>query len=331
MNIYINDIFFDKHSQYLEYIENQGTQGITSLILLRMNDYIRPEEVLLFSNLRDLNISGNYIGNMDLSNMSTNLTNLISYNNKLTELIFPENNRLSILFLTNNLLTNLNYKNLKSLERLCLSENNIKNIDKSISCLENLNGLFLFENKITDITPLENLTNLTTLWIGKNFITSIPDTFFEKVSKLQELCISNNCISLIPDSLTRCTELTFLNIKNNQITNLPKDIGNLRKLKIFEFNNNYIETYPNSFCYLDLEYTNYDIEKIKTELMQTILRNFKKSYYIGKFGKNLERFYIKNIKNKSLYFDLMHVLFSPDYNFYYRFLDKDAMTLFIKN
>lgn len=331
MSIYVNNDILENHAQYLEYIENRGINGITSLILMRSNDYIGLNDVLHFTNLRDLTISSNDIYNLDLSIIPENLTNLILYNNKLIDILLPEINSLIILFLTNNLLSKLNYQNLRSLEILCISQNNIKDIDESISCLQNLNTLYMFENKITNISPLENLTNLTNLSIGKNFISSIPYNFFCKVSKLKELNISNNCISTIPDNITNCTDLNYLCIKNNQISHLPKDIGNLRKLKIFEFDNNYIETYPNSFCYLDLEYPNYYIRKIKDELTNNILKNFKNSYYRAKFGKRLDMLYVKNVKNKNLYFEIMHVLYCPDYNFYLRFLDKDVISYFKQN
>jgi hypothetical protein len=42
----------------------------------------------------------------------------------------------------------------------------------------------------------------------------------------------------------------------------------------------------------------------------------------------LERYYIKNIRNKNINKELIEIIYSPDYNFYKRFLNPNIQKLF---
>ena len=43
------------------------------------------------------------------------------------------------------------------------------------------------------------------------------------------LVTSGNCLTALPDSITRLSELQFLSVNSNQLAELPDDIGRLEK------------------------------------------------------------------------------------------------------
>jgi hypothetical protein len=63
------------------------------------------------------------------------------------------------------------------------------------------------------------------------------------------------------------------------------------------------------------------LSKIEQNL---IIYKFKETYYKIKYGKKLERFYIKNIKNKNVNTEL---LYSPKFKFYKNFLHPITLQL----
>src|SRR4028118_418873 len=93
----------------------------------------------------------------------------------------------------------------------------------SLGSLTNLTTLNLNSNQITDISSLGSLTNLTTLNLDNNQISDI--SFLGSLTNLTTLNLDNNQISDI-SFLGSLTNLTTLNLCSNQIT----DISALRKL-----------------------------------------------------------------------------------------------------
>ncbi len=108
------------------------------------------------------------------------------------------------------------------LKELKLYNNNISDITP-LEKLVNLTMLNLGGNKISDITPLEKLVNLTVLNLWSNQISDI--TPLEKLVNLTELNLSFNQISDITP-LEKLVNLTELNLSWNQI----EDITPLEKL-----------------------------------------------------------------------------------------------------
>lgn len=101
---------------------------------------------------------------------------------------------------------------------------------------QNVTWLSLWENQITDISPLRRLTNLTYLDLDTNQITDVSP--ISGLINLTKLCLGNNQITDI-SPLNRLTNLTELQLNNNQIRNISDldKLTNLTKLYLFD---NYI-------------------------------------------------------------------------------------------
>lgn len=106
------------------------------------------------------------------------------------------------------------------------------------------------------IDGLDYLENITTLYAGKNEITSV-DLHFQK--NLHTLDLSNNQLTTI--DLSGCQDITTLNLSNNQLTS----VDNLPKAAItVNISNNQLETLSASYM-MSLENLNVSNNKL-TEL-----------------------------------------------------------------
>jgi internalin A len=92
--------------------------------------------------------------------------------------------------------------------------------------LSSLRGLGFINDQISDIKPLESLTNLTYLDLGDNQISDIKP--LQSLINLTELSLHNNKISDIKP-LQSLTSLTYLNLNNNRISDI-KPLESLTKL-----------------------------------------------------------------------------------------------------
>jgi Leucine-rich repeat (LRR) protein len=181
--------------------------------------------------------------------------------------------------------------------------------------------------------------------ISKNSIYEIPS--LSDSSYLRYLNCSKNNINnlpILPDSLI---ELKCGTNKLEKLENLPEELKMLdfelnnikhvkkfpRKLKELNCSHNPIEylTLPNNLRYLNCEFNNLKEIPLITDKLKKLecignkaitfqdknawltISKFKRSYYINKFGKKLENYYMKNIRNKQINLEL---LYSPDLDFY---------------
>ncbi len=122
---------------------------------------------------------------------------------------------------------------LSSIKELDLKQNKISDI-KPLQSLTQLTTLNLGGNQISDIKPLESLTNLTWLYLGFNQISDI--TPLPSLTKLNWLYLNNNKISDIKP-LQSLTKVTELNLSNNQISDI-KSLKSLTKLTALFLNGN---------------------------------------------------------------------------------------------
>src|SRR4028118_1639817 len=102
----------------------------------------------------------------------------------------------------------------------------------SLGSLTNLTTLNLNSNQITDISSLGSLTNLTTLNLNNNQISDI--SFLGSLTNLTTLNLTNNQISDI-SFLGSLTNLTTLNLNNNQISDISF-LGSLTNLTTLYLN-----------------------------------------------------------------------------------------------
>ena len=121
-------------------------------------------------------------------------------------------------------------KNLKNLELLRLSHNNIEDIS-ILKELSNLKHLYLSHNKIKDISPLKTLKNLESLDISKNNVEN-PD-IIKNFKNLRLLALRDSNISNL-DFLKELTSLESLTAGENKISDIStlKNLTNLKELYI---------------------------------------------------------------------------------------------------
>ena len=108
-------------------------------------------------------------------------------------------------------------KNLIDLNGLYLGNNQLSNIS-SLKDSTNLTELLLSDNQINDVSNLKYLTNLTKLYLAKNQISNI--LAIEHLKNLEVLSLWQNQVSDI-SPLKNLTKLTTLALRNNPLRNLP--------------------------------------------------------------------------------------------------------------
>ena len=86
---------------------------------------------------------------------------------------------------------------LKLLEFLDLTSNSIKSLDKNIAKLQNsLRSLLLYDNMIEDVTNIQDLKLLDSIFIGKNKIKCLPLS----ITNIKTLDWKNRYLTLILDN-----------------------------------------------------------------------------------------------------------------------------------
>jgi len=147
----------------------------------------------------------------------------------LEELDIPEPERLAIYPLE------IYPSDLKEIEELEVYGQGITDLTGLEQCT-NLDTLRLKDNQISDISTLANLIGLTDLSIGGNQISSVPP--LPNLDSLTELNLSNNQISDI-SSLANLTGLTELYLGSNNISDISS-LANLPELRYLYLEHNQI-------------------------------------------------------------------------------------------
>jgi Leucine-rich repeat (LRR) protein len=261
--------------QYLNNLDDD----IQILVIARQNLTELPD-LRRFNKLKELDIVNNNItGILDItSNVTDNLMRLSCFNNQITEI-----------------------KNLPSkLERLDCSQNLLSKLDNLPSDLKYLNISF------NNFSILPNLPNtLKTLHCHNNQLKNISSL----PNELHNFTCFNNQIEEIyslPDSLD------FIYCGNN----LLKDLPNIPdKLSLLNFDNNQIKRLsmninPNLTIYCENNPILFD------NINECIQFNkFRKTYYVHKYGRRLEKYFLNFIKKRKMDFH-NELLYSPDLPFY---------------
>ena len=225
-----------------------------------------PKEILKCRKLKKLGLSSNSISNFKTLCQIKTLEALYLYNNQILEvpknicnlenlkdLYLSENyisclpeeisrcKKLINLCLSSNLITNIDIIcNIKSLEVLFICNNRIKEIPDNISNLENLHYLNMSKNNISNISnKLKKCKKLKKLCLSFNLITKIE--FICKIKFLENIFLSNNQISEIPNNIYNLENLAYLNLSGNKIVILPKEFVKCTKLKKLCLSNNSIK------------------------------------------------------------------------------------------
>ena len=193
----------------------RGLTSVTGLHLTQNHLFtINPGALNDLTGLETLSLFANDITTLD-ANTFSGLTTLKS------------------LKLNNNPIANIHvdtFDPLTSLELLNLNGLSLMDSDWDEDLFENLTNLTSLNISTNDITTLDvdifdGLTNLETLYIRENAITALPDGVFDGLSSLKTLYLNNNALTTLPaDIFDDLTALEKLYLNNNSLSSLPSDV-----------------------------------------------------------------------------------------------------------
>ncbi|KAM5170372.1 volume-regulated anion channel subunit LRRC8E-like isoform 1-T1 [Mantella aurantiaca] len=143
-------------------------------------------------------------------------------------------------------------KRLSLLKELELVRCNLERIPHAVFSLTSLQVLDLKENNlhtIEEIMSLQHCRKLNILRLTHNQIAYIPE-HIRKLKILEELCLNQNKILVLPPQLFLCTKLHHLDLSRNEIRELPPEVGVLQMLQYLSLTGNFLEELPNElfFC-----------------------------------------------------------------------------------
>ncbi|XP_069108576.1 malignant fibrous histiocytoma-amplified sequence 1 homolog isoform X2 [Argopecten irradians] len=186
---------------------------------MKLNSVI-PEQILMLSELKVLNLSGNYF---------TELPKEVAGLKKLEKFIMRRN---ALLRLPDALF------DLECLQTLELSDNYLYEIPPAIANLKNIMHIDLQGNKLTSLPKeIGRCFSLVQLSVAYNELTSLPDTIC-RLLKLQELGLEHNQLKELPmllDKLTLLEKTGRLSVYDNYLTKPPQEICSQGVASLFRF------------------------------------------------------------------------------------------------
>ncbi|XP_065181481.1 protein flightless-1 homolog [Sycon ciliatum] len=263
-------------------------QDLGSLRWLRLNHSTLeslPPQIAKLKKLEHIHIAHNQM--KELTNALVLLPRLRTINaryNELTDEGIPEQlfalDELSTVDFSHNALDNIpeNLDDARGLQVLSLSNNQIKELPKALFVeLNDLHHLDLSNNKLETIPPqLRRLHHLNTLNLANNPLAqsklralrhlnsltvlnlsgtqrsmgNLPDTLHEGTPYLEELDLSHNSFTFVPQTVYELTKLRRVNFSHNQITELTAQIEVWIGLVTFNVCHNELKAIPNGICKL---------------------------------------------------------------------------------
>jgi hypothetical protein len=140
-----------------------------------------------------------------------------------------------------------NFGNLRLLEELWLSGNELESLPDSFQELTALHKLYLRHNKFSSLPQwFGNQKLLEILYISYNDLTFLPESI-GNLSNLKQLYVNDNKLKYIPDSICKLANLEILNLRGNNLTSVPHNFWNLKKLNTLSLDNNLITQLPETF------------------------------------------------------------------------------------
>lgn len=149
---------------------------------------------------------------------------------------------------------------LKNLQVLDLSYNNIRRLPPEFGYLSKLSQLDFFFNELDwrSLNILSFLPRLTVLNVGGNNLTALPERW-EKLTRLRFLYLDNRWVEGVPagEPLAHFPEVIFqlrhletLSLAGQFIPQIPPTISHLRRLKSLNLYNNIFADLPDDFTKL---------------------------------------------------------------------------------
>ena len=134
-------------------------------------------------------------------------------------------------------------RNLSQLQSLDLSHTKLKEPMEIVSDLTGLRSLSLRGALNGEYDWLYKLTQLRSLNLGSNELTSLP-AWLNNLVHLERLDLSNNSLSELPDPLSALTQLRSLDLNFNKLTSLPSWLNNLVHLERLDLSSNSLSELP---------------------------------------------------------------------------------------
>ena len=141
---------------------------------------------------------------------------------------------LRTLILSNNALTSLPdaLGELKQLKVLEAEHNQIATLPMSLGKCNALENLRLAHNHLTSLSALESASELVTLVVDGNRLTSLDDLNVAGKQRLVTLSAKKNAIEEIPRELGKLQLLAEILLADNKIGDLPIELGELKEKKV---------------------------------------------------------------------------------------------------
>ena len=136
------------------------------------------------------------------------------------------------------------FSNLSILEKLDISDNQLRDLPPEIGLVTSLLILSLSGNALSTLPDsLCNLKSLRRLTVNSNRLVKLPERIGD-LKRLELLNLSSNKLQEIPDSLVELFRLTHLLLQCNNIRYLPVEMGSCRALKRLDVRSNSLAELP---------------------------------------------------------------------------------------
>ncbi len=215
-----------------------------------------PDSYAKFHSLRELKINNCGLESLPKwIEVLDNLKCLSATHNRLTEI--PDNIvKLNIteLDLSHNQLASLPETNYSpSLTRINIENNRLTMLPEGLHRAFHLQSLNISSNSLSEFPKFyHNMTNLTDLNLSHNRIWSIDENFFQQVTSLEKLDLSNNDLDELPTfpnfwmgpDFNGFLNLHSLKASHNSLEQLPSGFSRLTGLKDLDLHNNNISCIP---------------------------------------------------------------------------------------
>lgn len=245
-----------------------------------------PDVIYRFTEMKELNLSGNEIKSADIDlTRLPKLRHIWLNSNQLTDtsLHFPKNKTLKVLNVQGNRFADVPQavRNCRKLTSLWLGYNKLTQLNQnSFKRLRRLQDLNLYSCDLKILPKaIAKLRRLEVLDLYYNELSTLPRSL-GRMRRLEQLALSNNQFVQIPTTIGRLKHLHSLYAHHNKLTTLPSNVGKLRSLRILSINNNQFSTLPKQIGSLrvveEIDISNNNLSEVPAQIVQ--LRQLKKLY-----------------------------------------------------
>ena len=219
---------------------------INQVSIIKFKGNKLPKEIFTCKNLEELELVNTSIKRIQGKlNKLPKLKRLIVLNNRPSvPLKLAKNTKIKTMIIRgeNPSLLPANYKGLKNLSLLDLSNNNLEKFPTGMTQNKNLKQLLLTNNAIT-LTQKEDLPSLQFLEkldLSKNRIRKVPAQV-SNFTSLKQLKFNFNFIDEVSPDLAKLEKLEALSFYNNKLLSIPTGVYQLKNLRELDLYYNEIE------------------------------------------------------------------------------------------